>query len=68
MLPAECPTVLEQQQMDLVGPEFQSVLDMSSLLKLNVAGDHMKDDREGMTQRSEHSYTEQSLFCNYIQQ
>ncbi|XP_039998667.1 transcription factor E2F5 [Xiphias gladius] len=39
--------VLEQQQMDLVGPVFQSVLDMSSLLKLNATGDHMKDDREG---------------------
>ncbi|KAG8014281.1 Transcription factor E2F5 [Nibea albiflora] len=38
---------LEQQQMDLVGSEFQSVLDVSSLLKLNAAGDHMKDDREG---------------------
>ncbi|KAE8290728.1 Transcription factor E2F5 [Larimichthys crocea] len=38
---------LEQQQMDLVGSEFQSVLDVSSLLKLNTAGDHMKDDREG---------------------
>ncbi|GLD50898.1 transcription factor E2F5-like protein, partial [Lates japonicus] len=39
--------VLEQQQMDLAGPEFQSVLDVSSLLKLSAAGDHMKDDREG---------------------
>ncbi|XP_035526279.1 transcription factor E2F5-like [Morone saxatilis] len=39
--------VLEQQQMDLAGPEFQSVLDVSSLLKLNAAGDVMKDDREG---------------------
>ncbi|XP_030017146.1 transcription factor E2F5 [Sphaeramia orbicularis] len=36
---------LEQQQMDLAGPEFQSVLDVSSLLKLNSVGDHMKDDR-----------------------
>lgn len=49
MFPAECQpvAVLEQQQMDLVGPVFQSVLDMSSLLKLNATGDHMKDDREG---------------------
>ncbi|XP_042284599.1 transcription factor E2F5 isoform X2 [Thunnus maccoyii] len=39
--------VLEQQQMHLAGHEFQSVLDMSTLLKLNSAGDHMKDDREG---------------------
>ncbi|XP_044224062.1 transcription factor E2F5 isoform X2 [Thunnus albacares] len=39
--------VLEQQQMQLAGHEFQSVLDMSTLLKLNSAGDHMKDDREG---------------------
>ncbi|KAM7400344.1 hypothetical protein PAMA_004843 [Pampus argenteus] len=38
--------VLEQQHMDLTGHEFQSVLDMSSLLKLNAAGDHVKDDRE----------------------
>lgn len=44
--------------MDLEGPEFQSVLDMSSLLKLSSAGDHMKDDREGKAQGSEHS-----LFC-----
>lgn len=42
--------VLEQQQMDLTGHDFQSVLDMSSLLKLNTAGDHMKDDREGKAQ------------------
>lgn len=51
LLPAECPnqpvTVLDQQQMDLVGPEFQSVLDVSTLLKLNTAEDHTKDDREG---------------------
>nr|XP_020447052.1 transcription factor E2F5-like isoform X3 [Monopterus albus] len=39
--------VLEQQQVDLVDPEFQSVLDVGSLLKLNSAGDHIKDDREG---------------------
>ncbi|XP_068558079.1 transcription factor E2F5 [Cebidichthys violaceus] len=44
---SQSAAVLEQQQMDLAGPEFQSVLDMSSLLKLNAAGDHMKDDREG---------------------
>nr|XP_046264013.1 transcription factor E2F5 [Scatophagus argus] len=47
----ECPSrsaaVLGQQQMDLADPEFQSVLDMSSLLILNAARDHMKDDREG---------------------
>lgn len=36
--------------MDLAGPDFQSVLDMSSLLNLNSAGDHMKDDREGNSQ------------------
>ncbi|XP_030259796.1 transcription factor E2F5 [Sparus aurata] len=44
---SQSAAVLEQQQMDLEGPEFQSVLDMSSLLKLSSAGDHMKDDREG---------------------
>lgn len=53
---AECHSqaaaLLEPQQMDLAGPEFQSVLDMSSLLKLNTAGDHLKDDREGNLLRS----------------
>ncbi|KAK2822614.1 hypothetical protein Q5P01_022679 [Channa striata] len=39
--------VLNQQQMDLVDPEFQSVLDMNSLLKLNTVEDRMKDYREG---------------------
>ncbi|KAG7228990.1 hypothetical protein INR49_013223 [Caranx melampygus] len=45
----ECQPVvlLEQQQMDLAGSELQSALDVSSLLKLNAAGDHMKDTREG---------------------
>ncbi|XP_041804782.1 transcription factor E2F5 isoform X1 [Chelmon rostratus] len=38
--------VVEQQQMDLVGSEFQSVLDVNSLLKLSAAGDQMRDDRE----------------------
>ncbi|XP_055359805.1 transcription factor E2F5 isoform X2 [Betta splendens] len=37
---------LEQQQMDLLGPEFQSVLDVCTLLKLNAAEDHMKEDKE----------------------
>ncbi|CAG5896520.1 unnamed protein product [Menidia menidia] len=41
------PAVLEQHHMDLVGSEFQSVLDVNSLLKLSAAGEHMKDDREG---------------------
>ncbi|XP_074507858.1 transcription factor E2F5 isoform X1 [Sebastes fasciatus] len=44
---SQSAAVLQQQQeMDLAGQEFQSVLDVSSLLKLNAAGDHMKDDRE----------------------
>ncbi|KAI3374790.1 hypothetical protein L3Q82_021345 [Scortum barcoo] len=43
---SQSAAALEQQQMDLAGTEFQSVLDMSSLLKLSAAGDHMKDDRE----------------------
>lgn len=53
LLPAEYQpvVVLEQQQMDLPGPELQSVLDVSSLLKLNAAGDHMKDAREGKWMR-----------------
>lgn len=33
--------------MDLAGPEFQSELDMSSFLRLNSAGDHLKEDEEG---------------------
>ncbi|XP_005476634.1 transcription factor E2F5 isoform X2 [Oreochromis niloticus] len=38
---------LEQQEMDLVDQEFQSVLDVSSLLKLSATEDHMKDNQEG---------------------
>ncbi|XP_058504539.1 transcription factor E2F5 [Solea solea] len=41
------PVASLEHHMDLVDPEFQSVLDVSSLLKLHTAGDHMKDDREG---------------------
>lgn len=41
---------LEQQEMDLVDQEFQSVLDVSSLLKLSATEDHMKDNREGEAQ------------------
>ncbi|XP_056913048.1 transcription factor E2F5 [Takifugu flavidus] len=37
----------EQLQVDLAGPEFQSELDMSSFLRLNSAGDHLKEDEEG---------------------
>lgn len=37
----------EQPQVDLAGPEFQSELDMSSFLRLNSAGDHLKEDEEG---------------------
>ncbi|XP_072296910.1 transcription factor E2F5 [Eucyclogobius newberryi] len=36
---------LAQQHMDLVGPEFQPVMDMSNLLKLSGATDHLKDER-----------------------
>ncbi|XP_076004214.1 transcription factor E2F5 [Genypterus blacodes] len=36
------------QQMDEPGEEFQSVLDMSNLLKLNTAGEYMKEEREGV--------------------
>lgn len=50
--PADCQaaTLLEQQQMYLAGPDFQSVLDVNSLLKLNAVGDHIKDDRDGKSQ------------------
>lgn len=51
MLPAVCHVqpaeVLEQHHIDLTSPEFPSVLDISNLLKLSAAGDHVKDDREG---------------------
>lgn len=51
LLPAECGSqsaaALEQQQMDLAAQDFHPGLDMSSLLKLNAAGDHMKDGRAG---------------------
>ncbi|KAM8850661.1 transcription factor E2F5 isoform 2-T2 [Spinachia spinachia] len=47
-LHAEChgqaAAMLVQQQMDLTGPQFQAALDVSSLLKLSAAGDHVKDD------------------------
>ncbi|XP_055007847.1 transcription factor E2F5 [Boleophthalmus pectinirostris] len=36
---------LSQRHMDLVGPEFQPVMDMSNLLKLSGATDHLKDER-----------------------
>ncbi|XP_027877197.1 transcription factor E2F5 [Xiphophorus couchianus] len=39
--------VLEQHQIDLEDPEFQSVLDVSSLLRLSAGADSMRDDREG---------------------
>lgn len=41
---------LEQQEIDLVDQEFQSVLDVSSLLKLSATEDHMKDNQEGEAQ------------------
>lgn len=49
---AECHSesaaaVLEQHQIDLEDPEFQSVLDVSSLLRLSTGADSMRDDREG---------------------
>lgn len=47
--------------MDLVGSEFQSVLDVNSLLKLSAAGDQMRDDREGKEQGCEQSCTEQFI-------
>lgn len=51
MLSAVCHSqsspVLEQNPLDLAGPEFQSELDVSSLLKLSTAEEHMKDDKEG---------------------
>ncbi|MEQ2223955.1 hypothetical protein ILYODFUR_002470 [Ilyodon furcidens] len=43
--------MLEQHQIDLEDPEFQSVLDVSSLLRLSTGGDSMRDDREGEAQK-----------------
>lgn len=68
MLLAEChiqsvAASLEQQQIDLAAPEFQSVLDVSTLLKLSAAGDHMKDDGGG---ECEHKGL--SLYSKCIQQ
>ncbi|XP_074545001.1 transcription factor E2F5 isoform X2 [Halichoeres trimaculatus] len=45
---SQSEALLEQQQMDLVDPDFQSVLEVSSLLKLNASVDHMKDDKEAV--------------------
>lgn len=68
MLPAECQPVVEleqQQQMDLPDPDLQSVLDVSSLLKLNADGDHVEDTSEGKGVRE---MGELTSFCNRIQQ
>ncbi|XP_022072927.1 transcription factor E2F5 [Acanthochromis polyacanthus] len=45
--PPDVQMECHSQQMDLAGPEFQSMLDVSSLLKLSAAGDHMRNVREG---------------------
>ncbi|XP_056277389.1 transcription factor E2F5 isoform X4 [Pseudoliparis swirei] len=45
---SQSAAALEQQQMDLAAQDFHPGLDMSSLLKLNAAGDHMKDGRAGI--------------------
>ncbi|XP_013873772.1 transcription factor E2F5 isoform X2 [Austrofundulus limnaeus] len=44
---AQPAAVLEQHHIDLTSPEFPPVLDVSSLLKLSVSGEHVKDDRGG---------------------
>lgn len=41
------PVFVLEQQLVLADPESQSVLDVSSLLKLSSAEDQMKDDRVG---------------------
>ncbi|XP_077379006.1 transcription factor E2F5 isoform X4 [Festucalex cinctus] len=41
--PDQSVTVLELEQMGLAGPEFQSVFDMSSLLRHNSIGEHMQE-------------------------
>ena len=50
MLSAVCHSqlsVLEQNPLDLTSPDFQSDLDVSSLLKLSAAEEDIEDDREG---------------------
>nr|XP_061795007.1 transcription factor E2F5-like [Nerophis lumbriciformis] len=44
--PNDLATTLELEQMDLAGPEFQSVLDTCNLLRHNSVAEQMKDDRE----------------------
>ncbi|KAM6919226.1 transcription factor E2F5 [Xenentodon cancila] len=44
---SQSSAALEQNQLDLAGPEFQSDLDVSSLLKLSTAEDLIKEDRDG---------------------
>nr|XP_057925138.1 transcription factor E2F5 [Doryrhamphus excisus] len=39
-------SVLEMEQMDLAGPEFQSVVDVSSLLRHTTMGEPLKVDRD----------------------
>lgn len=50
--PADCygqaaATLLNQQRLDLAGPDFQSVLDIRSLLKPNTADEQLKDNKAG---------------------
>lgn len=50
--PADCHgqaavTPLNQQRLDLAGPDFQSVLDIRSLLKTNTADEQLKDNKAG---------------------
>ncbi|XP_075877956.1 transcription factor E2F5 isoform X2 [Nelusetta ayraudi] len=40
-------TLLNQQRLDLAGPDFQSVLDIRSLLKPNTADEQLKDSKAG---------------------
>ncbi|KAM6948380.1 transcription factor E2F5 [Aplochiton taeniatus] len=44
----EHQTVVTQEHAGMGGPGFQSMLDVSSLLKLNTSADHIKDEREGV--------------------
>lgn len=42
---SEAAVSLSHDHLDLIGPEFQPVMDMSNLLKLSGACDHLRDDR-----------------------
>ncbi|XP_060901077.1 transcription factor E2F5-like [Labrus mixtus] len=57
--------IFEQHQLDLEDPDFQPVLEVSSLLKLSAAGDHMKDDREGAVDLIDELMSTDGMYYNF---